>query len=238
VFHEKTSKSFKNYPTFIYQLLKHQISIALPVDLYPDLSLIVLPQTNVGAADETMSKDDLPSLGKAEAESVIADLRFCDPYDDQSSNKLCKLCSAMTIRQLRSLGEFAHHRQARFLRAEAESQNGCPLCAVMWKSLVGSSLPSSDVEATYRHYKIARGIKTRERSFLNGPIKAFLNPDCSTISELQIYCQSPADMQESYWNTNYEEYSLEPKISLFGTFFLGSWESWRVVLCNLLQYKC
>jgi len=128
---------------------------------------------------------------------------------------LCEICSSMTIAQLRSREGFKHHKQARLLRKEFESKNGCPLCSLMWSSLSEGKDSNTFRDLTggllnllgelgelYEFYKMLKG----ERS-LNVwcPVTVFLTPSCESyegedkdgkeliqddraMQELQVHC--------------------------------------------------
>jgi hypothetical protein len=156
---------------------------------------------------------------KVEAnDDLIGDFRFSMALDDQKKKKLCELCAAMTVQQLRSREGYTHHAHARLLKEDAESPNGCPLCSIMWKNLVGPPPPETEEESTHKYLNMTRKpIFTRrsscfecgqERSFLDDPIKVFLNPVGKYISDLQIYCAPMDLMQELLWDPASMQYFL------------------------------
>jgi hypothetical protein len=76
----------------------------------------------------TRSKDRLPNED--------------DPQSDQHSD-LCELCQEIDWDQMANNGGYGHHEDIKDLKLEAEKKDGCPLCRLMWASLLHDNTETS-----------------------------------------------------------------------------------------------
>jgi hypothetical protein len=112
---------------------------------------------------------------------------------------------------------FNHQPKAGFLRAEAEKEGGCPLCALLWRGLTedADSVTSDQSDTdTYMHRLLDFTIP--ESFNEDNPVKVLLNPaeegddHRGNLRELQVYCTSTLTMgyrlQWGQWGS--EKFSL------------------------------